>query len=113
MPLDEPSRVVELPERDQRVAELLDGVEGPHPQQVLLQGADEALGAAIAFRGSDEGGRAVDTEKGQFLLEVIGHVLRAMVVTHRQAAGTVPGHPAEMAAHALADRLQRLARAAA
>ena len=31
-----------------------------------------------------------------------------MIVTQRQAASAVPGHPAKVAAHALADRLQRL-----
>ena len=56
VPLDEPGRVVNLPELDQCVAELLDGVEGPHPEQVLFQGADEALDAAIALRRSHEGG---------------------------------------------------------
>ena len=56
MPLDEPSRVVDLPELDQGVAELLDGVEGPHPEQVLFQGADEALGAAIALRRPHKAG---------------------------------------------------------
>src|SRR4051794_40184274 len=56
VPLDEPSGVVDLPELDQCVAKLLDGVEGAHPEQVLFQGADEALGAAVAFRRSHEGG---------------------------------------------------------
>ena len=69
--LDQPGRVVGFPEREQRLPQLLDGLEGPHPEQVLLQGADEPLGTAIAFRGADEGGRAVDAEKGQFLLEVV------------------------------------------
>src|SRR3954471_18976306 len=56
VPLDEPGRVVDLPERDQCVARLLDGVEGAAPEQVLFQGADEALGAAVALRRSHEGG---------------------------------------------------------
>jgi hypothetical protein len=40
----------------QGLTEVLDGIEGPHPEQVLLQGADEALGAAVALGGSHEGG---------------------------------------------------------
>jgi hypothetical protein len=63
VPLDEPGCVVGLSEVEQRPTQLLDGVEGLHPQEVLLQGADEALGAAIAFWGPDEGGRALDAEK--------------------------------------------------
>src|SRR4051794_36693719 len=69
--LDQPGRVVGLAEREQRLAQLLDGLEGSHPEQVLLQRADEPLGAAIAFRGADEGRRAVDAEEGQFLLEMV------------------------------------------
>ena len=49
-------RVVDLPELNQCVAKLLDGVEGPHPEQVLFQGAGAALGAAVALRRSHEGG---------------------------------------------------------
>src|SRR5918912_846090 len=55
VPLDEPGRVVGLAELEQRHAQVLDGVEGPHPEQVLLEGADEALGAAVALlEGADE-----------------------------------------------------------
>src|SRR3954454_1840219 len=56
VPLDKPGRIVDLPKLDQSVAKLLDGVEGPDPEQVLLQRTDEALGAAIAFRCPHEGG---------------------------------------------------------
>src|SRR5689334_74755 len=108
VPLDEPRRVVDLAERDQRVAQLLDGLEGSHPEQVLLQGADKALGAAVAFRGSHESGRTLDAEEGKFLLEVIRHVLAAVVVADREGAGRVLCERPEVAAHPLADRLQRL-----
>ena len=47
MPLDQPAFVVGLPEVDELEAELLDGPEGPDPEQVLLQRPDEALGAAV------------------------------------------------------------------
>ncbi len=53
MPLGEPGRVAGVPELDQRLTELLDGVEAAHPGQVLLEGADEALGAAAALRGAE------------------------------------------------------------
>src|SRR3954470_4121316 len=105
---DQLAVVVGLAEREQRLTEFLDGLEGPHPEQVLLQGADEPLGAAIAFRCPHEGGRTLDPEKDEFLLEVIGHVLRAVIVAHRQTAGDRLGEPAEMLPYALADRLQGL-----
>ena len=60
MTLDQSGVVIGFLERKQRLPQLLDTLEGPHPQQVLLQGADEPLGAAIAFRGADKGRRAVD-----------------------------------------------------
>ena len=51
---NQPAVVVGLPEREQRLPQLLDGLEGSHPEQVLLQRADEPLGAAIAFRGAEK-----------------------------------------------------------
>src|SRR3954464_6262417 len=71
------SRVVELPKNEQRLTELLDGVEGAHPEQVLLERADEALGAAIPLGGPYEGGRTRDAQEGELLLEGVGHVLRS------------------------------------
>jgi hypothetical protein len=85
---------VRVAEFEQRDAQVFDGVETAHPGQSLLQGADKALGAAISFRRTDEGGRAGNAEEGDFLLEVIGHVLRAVVVAKGQAAGNVPGEAA-------------------
>ena len=46
--------------------------------------------------------------KADLLLEVIGHVLRSVIVAHGQTAGDRLGEPTEMLPHALADRLQRL-----
>ena len=47
MPLDDPALVVGLLEREERQAEFLDGREVADLQQVLLQGPNEALGAAV------------------------------------------------------------------
>ena len=69
MALDQPGRVVGFPECEQRLPQLLNRLEGPHPEQVFLQRANEALGAAIAFRCPDEGGRTLDAEEGDFILE--------------------------------------------
>jgi hypothetical protein len=69
--------------------ELLQGVEGPQPEQLLLEGADEALGDAVALGLADEGGRRLDAEEGDLALKVFGHVVRAVVVTQFQAGGDV------------------------
>jgi hypothetical protein len=42
--LDQPSSVIGLAKVEQGLAELLDGLEDPHPEQVHLQASDEALG---------------------------------------------------------------------
>jgi hypothetical protein len=67
MPLDQPVFVVGPPEVDQGQAEFLDGAECPDPEQVLLQGPDEPLGAAVALRRSDEGRGGCGAEPGDFL----------------------------------------------
>src|SRR5918993_229665 len=105
VPLDQPGRVVGLAEVEQCETEFLDGVEGPHPKEIFLQGADEAFGAAIPLRRPDEGRRAVDAEEAQLLLEGVGHVLPAVVVAEGEAAGDPLAECPEAAAHALADRL--------
>ena len=101
-PLDKPSGVVGLAEREQGLAELLDGAESMHPEQVFLEGAYEALGAAVAFWRPDEGGRALGTEERQFGLEHVGPVLAPVIVTDGEAARDTLGEAAEVLAHALA-----------
>src|SRR3954449_9403841 len=108
MPFDEPGRVVDLPKDEQRLTELLDGVEGAHPEQVLLERADEALGAAVALGSPHEGRRTLDAEEGKLLLEGVGHVLRSVIVPHGETAPALFGESAEAAPHALPDRLERL-----
>src|ERR671927_1595526 len=83
--LDQPGRVVSLAEGEQRLTQLLDRGEAPHPQQVLLQRADEALGAAVALRRPHERRRALGAQEAELLLEIVGHVLRAVVVPDGEA----------------------------
>src|SRR3954454_18368204 len=108
MPFDQPGRVIDLPKDEQRLTELLDGVEGAHPEQVLLERADEALGAAIAFGGPHEGGRALDAQEGKLLLEGVGHVLAPVIVPNGETAPDPLSKAAEAAPHALANGLERL-----
>src|SRR3954463_13384326 len=108
MPFDEPSRVVDLPKDEQRLTELLDGVEGAHPQEVLLECADEALGTAIPLGSPHKGRRACDAQEAEFLLEGAGHVLAPVIVPDGETARDLFGESAEAAPHALADRLERL-----
>src|SRR4051794_31919855 len=45
VPLNDPALVVGPPELLEREPQLLDGLEAPHPEQVLFQRPDEPLGA--------------------------------------------------------------------
>ena len=74
MPRDEPGLVVTPGERDERAAQVLDSVEGPHPQQVLLQGSNKSFGDAIALWFTHERGRGFDAQAFDLILEVSGHV---------------------------------------
>jgi hypothetical protein len=54
-PPDNPVVVETAGEFAERLVELLDGAESLQPEQLLLQRADEALDASVAFRLPDEG----------------------------------------------------------
>jgi hypothetical protein len=58
VPSDEPSFAVASGELDECGSQFFDGVDGSHPQQVLLQGSDEALRNAVALGFSHEEGDA-------------------------------------------------------
>ena len=64
MTLEQPVPVEPVLELEQRLPELLDGVEGPHPQKLLLQGTDESLGHPVALRRPDKTRARLDAEKG-------------------------------------------------
>ena len=51
MPGDEPGFVVAPGELDERGSQLFDGVEGPHPQQVLLQDPDTPVEVQFTSAG--------------------------------------------------------------
>src|SRR3954453_10422516 len=108
VPFDEPGRVVDLPKDEQRLTEFLDGVEGPHPQEVLLERANEALGTAIPLGSPHEGRRTLDAQEGKLLLEGVGHVLAPVIVPDREPSRDPRGKAAEAAPYALPDRLERL-----
>src|SRR5262249_36549240 len=105
---DQPLVVVSPSELARGVGQLRDSGEGPHPEEVLLQGPDEPLGTTVPLRLADEARRAVDPEEGQLPLEVVAHVGAAMVVADGQPRGDPPIEAAEMLTDALPDRLQRL-----
>ena len=82
---DEPGFVVASGKLDERGSQLFDGVECSHPQQVCLQGSDESLCYAVALGLAYEGGRCFDPQAFDFVLEIAGHVVGAMIVTQLQS----------------------------
>ena len=63
--------------------------------------------SVVSFRRPDERWRAFDAEEFQFPLEVVRHVLCAVVVADRDTAGDAVRESPEATAHALADGFQR------
>ena len=58
MPRYEPGFIVAPGECDELGAQFLDCFERPHPEQVFLQGSDEALGDAVALGLAHQGRRS-------------------------------------------------------
>ena len=108
MPRDEPGFIVAAGECDELGAQFLDCFERPHPEQVFLQGSDEALSDAVALGFAHEGRRSFDAQTFDLVLEIAGHVIGAMIVTQLEPTRHAGGDGAEAPKHPLADRLQRL-----
>ena len=99
MAFDQPSGVVDLAEGEQRLAKLLEGLEGVHPQQILLEDTDKTLGAAVSLGCPHKGGRAFDAEEVELVLKGVGYVLRAMVMPDGKTASDALGEAAETGVH--------------
>jgi len=56
VPLDQPSLVVDLEPRVKGETQLFYGLEASDSQELLLEGANEPLGAPVALRRPHEGG---------------------------------------------------------
>ena len=111
--LQHPLFVVCPLEREQGQAEVFDGLEAPHPQEIFLQRADEALRHAVTFGRSHKARGTLNPEERDLLLEIGGQVVRPVVVTQPQPAGGAVADPAEAFADTLADGLQGLEAVAA
>src|SRR5450759_644615 len=69
---------------------------------------EEPFDAAVAFRLADEAWRGVHTQKADLILEVLAHVLCAVVMTQDEAGGDLGAESAEVLAHALTDGFEGL-----
>src|SRR5919204_1765151 len=100
MALDKPVAVVSIFERQERLTQVLDRGERLDPEELLLERADEALGAAVALRLAHERGAAADAQEAQLGLVGVAQELGAVVVAQRQADGDALAVVAEVLADA-------------
>jgi hypothetical protein len=84
-PPDDPVVVEAVREFAERLVEFLDGPESVQPEQLLLQGPDEPLDAAVALGLADEGRARLDPEGLELALEGVRDELAAMVVAELRA----------------------------
>src|SRR5208283_615676 len=106
--LDEPRAVVASGPGEEREPQLLDGLEGTEPEELLLEGSDEPLGAPVALRGTHESRARLDAEEEELVLKSVARVLAPVVVPHREALGDAEADDPESRAYGLADGLQGL-----
>src|SRR5690349_5231989 len=93
---------------EQGQAELLHVAERSNPEELLLEGAEEALDAPVPLRGSYEGGAGLHAQERELVLERIARVLTAVVVANRQADSHQGADRPEAGADTLPEGLQRL-----
>src|SRR5947209_11383776 len=96
MTTDQPPLVVSPPELPQRLDQFRHRGERPGPQELLLEGADEPLGAAVALGLPHEARRAGHAEELQLPLEVVAEVVAPVVVADGQALGRLRLESAEV-----------------
>ncbi len=108
MPLDQPLLIIETHPVEERLAKLLHRLKRASPEELLFQRPNEPLCDAVAFRGTDKRWTRRHPEKAELGLEVVAHILTAMIMSHLQARGDSSGDGPELLAHPLANRLQGL-----
>src|SRR3954467_13646123 len=105
---DQPPLVVRPLELPQRLDQLRDRGERPNPEQILLQGADEPLGAPVPLRLPHEARRAGHAEERRLPLGVVAEVVAPVAVADRQPLGGLVLEPPEVLPDALPQRLRCL-----
>src|SRR5512139_418776 len=108
MPFDQPLLIIEPHPVEERLAKLLHGLKRAHPQELLFERPNEPLRHAVAFWGTDKCRTRRDAQKSEFGLEIVTHILTAMIMPHLQVRRAAGGDGPKLLAHPLANRLQGL-----
>ena len=83
-------------------------LEVPDPQQLLLERSEEAFDTAVAFRLANKRRRRLDPQEGEFVLEVVAHELRTVIVPESESFGGAPAEAAEVLTDTLAEGFESL-----
>ena len=106
--LNQPVQVVERAKFFQSPNPFRHRLEVPDPQQLLLERSEEAFDTAVAFRFANKRRRRLDSQEGEFVLEVIAHELRTVIVPESESFGGGAPEAAEVLTDALAEGFQSL-----
>ena len=105
--LDEPFGIVAKDEGRNRRTDLVETAKDAAMDDLLLEGAVEALGDAVGLRLGDEREAGRDAPKAQLIEEMVREVLRPMVHPDRQAARNVSSDRAIVLQNSHRERLER------
>ena len=106
--LNQPVLVVESAKLFQCPDQFRYRLEVPGPQQLLLERPEETFNTAIAFRFASECRRRLNPQEGKFVLQVVAHELRTVIVPELEPLGGAGPEPSEVLTDALAEGFQRL-----
>ena len=94
--LDQPGSVVESAELLKGVNQFRYGTEVANPEQLFLERFEKTFDAAVALGFTDEGGRGLDPEEPDFVLKVIAHELRPVIVAKLESCRAMGVKAAEV-----------------
>ena len=106
--LNQPVLVVENAKFFQTSNQFRYRLEVPDPQQLLLERSEEAFDTAVAFRLANKRRRRLDPQEGEFVLEVVAHELRTVIVPESESFGAAPAEAAEVLTDTLAEGFESL-----
>ena len=106
--LNQPVLVVESAKFFQSPNQFRYRLEVPDPQQLLLERPEEAFDTAIAFRLANKRRRRFDSQEGEFVLEVVAHELRTVIVPESESFGGGGLESSEVLTDTLAEGFESL-----
>ena len=104
--LSQPRGVIEVGELSEAISHRLQSREAPGQEKLIPQRLDDPLRHAVDLRLAHDGGRTLDPEEFDLVLEAIGKVVGTVVVAKDQTGRDALLHRSEVLRHPLPDRLE-------